>query len=114
MPAPDAIVHDPETGEFMPAMFHYASESCDAEAIAAHHGFNLRWVYFDEVADEDHPLFEDFCKGESRVLKEWQPPEFDDRRLVGKIHTEDGPCALYFMKREAARKEPEAATETTA
>ena len=98
-PPADAIVRYAD-GSFAPIMFHYASEGCNARAIAAENGFDLKAVAMaDEVDDEDALYRAYFEEGASDVVRKWQPPEIEGWRLVGKTDSEDGPQAFYIRPR---------------
>lgn len=97
MPAPDAIVHYPKTGEFLPAMLFYASEGCNPKHIAMANGFDVRFVKASDIIGEDDPLakaLED-CQD---IIARWEPPSIDGWKLVGKTNSEDGPVAMYLRK----------------
>lgn len=107
LPAADTIVKY-KGGAFCPAMFHYAPEGADYEAIARECGFDIAMAYMEHELDDDHPLmvryFED---GESKtVLEEWVPEGREGWKLAGLYDTEDGPCALWIKPIVPAAEQP--------
>mgnify|MGYP001603933555 CR=1 FL=1 len=98
LPEPDAIVSYPD-GSFGAIMFHYAAEGSTAKDVAATHGFDLKTVDMHVDLDDDDPIAVAYSQGSPDAVRQWQPPDLEGWRLVGKHDTEDGPTAFYIKPR---------------
>lgn len=90
---------------FGPAMFHYATEGCDARSIAAEHGFDLLYVTLEEDQGDDGALAEKYAAGAeaAEVATLWLPRPRAGWKLSGMTDTEDGLVAL-FLRSTAAQE----------
>lgn len=107
MPAPDTrVLYDGPW--FGPAMFHYATEGCDARAIAAEHGFETLYVTLEEDQGDDSPLSEKYAAGEGAevVASCWLPKPRPGWTLSGMTDTEDGLTALFLRPVSAQQEDP--------
>jgi hypothetical protein len=110
MPAPDKIIIYP-SGEWGPAMFHYAIEGQSLRDIASDHGFDLDLVFMSDIKDESDPIyrkyFEEGCSFEEIARFPWHLPILHGRdwKISGQWDTEDGPVSCYLRKRPAQRIE---------
>lgn len=105
IPPPDAIVCY-DDGTFAPLMAHYAAEGHSLRAIAAANGFDLQVVEMaDDLPEDDPMIVAYFDRGEGDTIRKWRPPEIEDWQLVGKMHAEDGPIAIYIRAVAAPQKD---------
>lgn len=100
VPAPDTIVRYKD-GSFVPLMFHFADEGMSLKQIADSNGFHLYSTDMADDIDDEHPVWlACFEEGRSDMLPLWNPTPKPGYRLVAKYFSEDGPTALFIMRKD--------------
>lgn len=99
VPKPDSIVRYKD-GSFVPLMFHYADEGIPLKQIAESNGFHLTSIAMEDDVADDHPAWiACFDEGRSDMLPLWRPEPPMGYSLVAKYFTEDGPIAIFIMRK---------------